>query len=798
MIKADARIYIFLLLLLSALVPVHGALLKITSPKSGDIYQAGATLTISYLYVDVDTIKIEVFSPKNGGIWEVIVDSLKTSPQPISIPLNNPPDWAHYKIRMSDVKGVAPVDTTQEFTILNSNARQLSLTVFPDTVRQHEVFNVHWDISPSVDTIIFQGLGPLDADWVTLPLSFNTADSVLPFNLSASLPGGKYYLRMLDADSTKFSSNIDSVFLRDTAFAGLHFTYPTNNQIDVLLRLEGSPVNLACIAAFNEPVQLTPGKKAALRTKGGILVQEISVSDTAYCRVIADSNGHKTLVGFYFDLPLIHSTEYYVTVEPSAVTDNFGNVFNGFTKPTDWAFKTVVYPTFSGRVSYDGSTFGPLMLGLFTRADVEKGKFDSPVTSIGEQFPSFPYNYSVGVPSNGDFAIYCFMDYDNNGEVSGDEPVAFSGNLTMQGDDSTNIHLHLEEAVFHDSVFLLDVGKSYWGAFKPLQYNGFAKAFYAGTWASGRTPGTDHPHRLDDNLWGVGFWIHETDSDDLANSLWNAGTLLHLEYTYPDSLEINFVASGGNIKKVQILKNRLIVDVEVINPVESASGDLGASCGLIISCSPAHTGGVNAHGSVFYGNIYSADMGVAVYPSTNTVGMRIHGKNGVEVTFTALLSDSFLINNYPEVTPQNLPANSLTMRGFIPGLDASDYIVDKSAPVITTGFDIDGDGKANKMYKVVIKNSNWSPHDLLFGKESNAVGVNEIQNKISIWYSQSNGTLHITEPLTDVTIYDMKGSVVARIDEMNPGSHSVMLQTGVYIVFYNSNNKTGSIKVAVW
>ncbi len=798
MIKADARIYMFLILLLAALVPVHGALLKITSPKSGDVYQAGSILTISYLYVDVDTVKIEVFSPKNGGIWEVIVDSLKTSSQPISIPLNNPPDWAHYKIRMSDVKGVAPVDMTQEFTILNANSRQLSLTVLPDTVRQHEVFTVHWDISPSVDTIFFQGLGPLDADWVTLPLSFTITDSFLPFNLSASLPGGKYYLRILDADSTKFTSNIDSVVLRDTAFAGLNFTYPAKNQTDVSLQLDDSPVNLACIAAFNEPVQLTTGKKAALRTKAGTLVQEISVSDTARCRVMADSNGHKTLVGFYFDLPLIHSTEYYVTVEPGAINDNFGNVFTGLSLPTDWAFKTVVYPIFSGRVSYDGSTFGPLMLGLFTRTDVEKGKFDSPVTAIMEQVPSFPYNYSLGVPSNGDFAIYCFMDYDNNGVVSGDEPVAFSGNLTMQGDDSTNIQLHLEEAVVHDSVFLLDAGKSYWGALKPMQYNVFAKAFYAGTWASGRTPCTDHPHRLDDNLWGVGFWIHETDSDDLANSLWNAGTLLHLDYTYPDSLEINFIAAGGNVKKVQILKNRLIVDVEVINPVESASGDMGASCGLIISCSPAHTGGVNAHGSVFYGNVNSIDMGLAGYSSTNTVGMRVNGKNGVEATFTALLSDSFLINNYPEVTPQNLPANSLSMRGFIPDLDASDYIVDKTAPVITTGFDIDGDGKANKMYRVVIKNSKWSPHDMQFGKESNTVDIDEIQSKSSIWYNQSNGTLHTFEPLTYVTIYDMKGSVVARINEKNPGSHSLLLQTGVYIIFYNSNNITGSIKLAVW
>ena len=792
------RIYISVFLFLLAFNAMHGALLKITSPGTGGVYQAGSTLTISYLYVDVDTIKIEVFSPVNGGQWEVVVDSLKTSVQPIAIPLNNPPDWAHYKIRISDVNGVATADITGEFTIINPNAKLLSLSVLPDTVHQNEGFNVHWDISPSVDSIVFQGLGPLDADWVSLPLSFRTSDSILAFIFSGAMVGGKYYLRAIDQDAPEFISNVDSVVLVDTAFAGADFTYPANNQTDVLLRFEGSPVSNAAIVAFNEPVRLNNGKKAFLKTKSGTIVQEVSASDTTHCRIVPDAYGRNTLLAFYFDLPLQHSTEYFITIEPGAITDNFGNVFHGLNKPTDWSFKTVVYPTISGRISYDGSTFGPLMLGLFSRADVEKGKFDSPAMAHIVEAPSFPYNYSLGVPSNGDYAIYCFIDYNNDQTPNGSEPVAYTPLITVEGADSAGNDLHLEEVVIYDSIFLLDASKSYWGSNKPILFNSFARTFYAGSWAAGRTPCTNHPHKLDDKLWGVGFWIHETDSDDLSNSLWNAGTLLHLEYTYPDSLEINFVASGGIINKLRILPNRLIVDVQVINPVESASGDMGASCGLIISCSPAHTGGIKAHGSVFYGNLYSLDMGVAVYPSTNTVGMRVNGKNGVEATFTALLSDSFLINNYPEVNPLNLPANSSSMRGFIPDLDASDYTVDKSAPVITTGFDIDGNGKNNKMYKVVIKNSNWSPHDLMFGKESNPVGVETINKSAGIWYNTTDGMLHTQENISDVTIYDMKGSVTSRIKHIGIGSHALKLDKGIFIITYKNKQCICHKKIVVF
>ena len=47
-----------------------------------------------------------------------------------------------------------------------------------------------------------------------------------------------------------------------------------------------------------------------------------------------------------------------------------------------------------------------------------------------------------------------------------------------------------------------------------------------------------------------------------------------------------------------------------------------------------------------------------------------------------------------------MPTTSEGLSGYIPDLDAIDYSVENSFPVISAGFDVDGDGIDNNMYKV--------------------------------------------------------------------------------------------------
>lgn len=99
------------------------------------------------------------------------------------------------------------------------------------------------------------------------------------------------------------------------------------------------------------------------------------------------------------------------------------------------------------------------------------------------------------------------------------------------------------------------------------------------------------------------------------------------------------------------------------------------------------------------------------------LGISADGVNGVSANFYAYLPDVLFIDEFG-MTEEQLPDTSAFLGAQISDLDTGTFTVDNSFPVITEGFDVDGDGQDNKIYKVMVTNNSWSKHDIMFGQSS--------------------------------------------------------------------------------
>ncbi|MFB6318127.1 T9SS type A sorting domain-containing protein [Saccharicrinis sp. FJH54] len=760
------KLIIAIILIALPLNAVNAAVIGVTSPKANTVYTAGSTLYISYVFLDVDSVNIEVFSPFNGGTWEVVVDSLPTH-EGTKIPIENlkAPDWAHYQIRITDLHHKADTAYSGAFTILNPPSPVLQLKVKEDSIMAGANINLTWDISPSVDSIAIETFDSWKKRWTSENHTFQTRDSALILNSGEGIMGGMHYYRIYDVNYPDKYSNTDSFFVSDHIFGGIDSLYPANESEEIHILPDTETDSFVFLIYFREFIELVPGKHIEINNDARGVVTTLSTNDTNKVKIVKDMNGDPTILSIQPPLPLEHSTRYYILSDKGIVKDMAGNSFNGFRDNLAWNFYTRTLNDFNGTLSYAGELTGNLVMGLYDQSDIENNITNHPENFQYNEDTDFPYNYSIGVPANGSYGIFCFLDLNNNFDADDGEPTGFTDNLNMNGKDSAGIDILLTDNAVYDNVFVLDQAKSYWGNNETFAYNAFLKSYFAGDWNSGSTPVVANAYKMDKLLWGVDFKLRENGSDNLGNSVLSPGTAVHLEFDFPDSLTINYIAGGALITGARMLKNRLILDLNVINPVASQSGNPDATLGFMISCSPDHTAGVNAYGSLFYGETYLKDISPVKNSSGSAVGIRINGKNGVENRLTGMLSDNFLIHNFGQLDPRQMPANSNNLLAYIPDLDASQYTVDNSFNVITKNFDTDGDGKLNKMYRVVVANKNWSPHDILFTYDITTGIDHSAMEQADIYYSKTTNTFNSTDVIRGITVYDISGKTVYHSDE---------------------------------
>ena len=144
------------------------------------------------------------------------------------------------------------------------------------------------------------------------------------------------------------------------------------------------------------------------------------------------------------------------------------------------------------------------------------------------------------------------------------------------------------------------------------------------------------------------------------------------------------------------------VRATVTDPVQSASGNVGAAFGLCVDCSslPAR----DFQSSLFVTDMHWLDIDPPSYSATGLAGLSAHGNNGTEATFDGIFAPAFL-----------------TAMGFTDFTQVQGY-VDVTAVTGWTGAALTvpgvGDGSlwAAGSWKYRITNSTWCTHNIMFGR----------------------------------------------------------------------------------
>ncbi len=749
--------------------------ISITSPGNDTSYKVVDEVTFEWTYSgEITTLEL-LLSVDEGSSYQVVSAPFSADDESYVYSIPVEADAGEYLFKLKDANGATestPVNLFLEESVKISIDKTDYITL------EDIVFT--WVCTPGITTLdvrMSTDGGSTFGDVITgesVDASLGTYNLTIP----ASAPSGDYYMIMANEDNS-VQSNVVMPSLTDSHFAGVYAINP-EDMSSVTSDLSNLTNSGILAVEFEESIEIIGGKTIHLRSDDTDPATDLTFSTDNSSVVYTDSEDERTL---YIDasayLPLETGATYYVDMGADVVIDLAGNAFVGFTD--DWTFTVNDSYTLSGNITYDGSSAETLYILLFSLEDWMAGDFSNPVGSIILPDPSYPDVYNLTDLVNGSYVLLSFIDVNGDGQLDEEnEPMYANGEILIAGDDLTGVDIYMEDQINIVDDFTLDVPASEF--YNPDEdYTGYFTALGDGNYVvptlNGLTAATMNSFLMAENLYGMGFWIKENEGeannleDELAGSYLDAGTSLHLEYTYATDKEINFVAAGSIINACSIVKgaeeNRLIIDMVIVDPVHSATGDFGASCGLTISCDPVHTGGVSAYGSVFYGDLYSHDMGMTLTASSDRIGMRVNGEAGYEAHLTGLLSDAFLINvlGFDE---NDMPTTSADLGGLIPDLGNGDYTVDNTFNAITEGFDMDGDGSDNDIYKVTINNSSWSEHDLLFGMKNISTEMNKAgkENLISLF----SDYIQVNDAVNSITVYDMSGKVVEVISNLEAGS----------------------------
>ena len=160
------------------------------------------------------------------------------------------------------------------------------------------------------------------------------------------------------------------------------------------------------------------------------------------------------------------------------------------------------------------------------------------------------------------------------------------------------------------------------------------------------------------------------------------------------------------------------VRATVTDPVQSASGNVGAAFGLSVDCSSLAAR--DFQGSLFVTDMHWLDIDPPTVGATGLAGLRAHGSDGTEATFDGIFAPAFL-----------------TAMGFTDFSQVQGY-VDLTAVTGWTGAALTvlgaGDGSLwpADSWKYRVTNSNWCTHNILFGRLTRPAKAAGISPKATI------------------------------------------------------------------
>jgi len=231
------------------------------------------------------------------------------------------------------------------------------------------------------------------------------------------------------------------------------------------------------------------------------------------------------------------------------------------------------------------------------------------------------------------------------------------------------------------------------------------------------------------------------DQTDLGESALVAGTDLVLQFTKPDSVHISFIAMVGDasdpakIGYKQLSPTEIEIRATIADPVLSETNNpdaLDAAFGLIVFTTPTLTEAFNMRGTVFVTDIHWQDMEPPDFSDLPQGDENIEGMaagiaaRGISVTngsgaanFTAFMPEDFFQfarDNGVDVTG----GDCLGYRAFVEltGSDEGFFKLNDPSdePFVDSGFDADGNGESDEMWRFRITNATWSRQVLSFGK----------------------------------------------------------------------------------
>ncbi len=205
-----------------------------------------------------------------------------------------------------------------------------------------------------------------------------------------------------------------------------------------------------------------------------------------------------------------------------------------------------------------------------------------------------------------------------------------------------------------------------------------------------------------------GFGMPEMSQTDISPTVLIAGTSLVLEFTKESTDRVNYiamVAAGTGLSYEYLSETRFRIHATIVDPVQSASGDVGAAFGIYVDTQTGDTFDYKA--TVFVTDMHFLNIGAPSEAPNGVAGISADGVNGVEVNFLAFMPQAVLTKfGITDVTQcqgysdgQQVPAG-FTNYGLITDM----------------GFNFDGDiHTQDSVLKLGIVKSDWSKHDIQFG-----------------------------------------------------------------------------------
>ncbi|HTS19067.1 MAG TPA: hypothetical protein VMP11_15945 [Verrucomicrobiae bacterium] len=280
---------------------------------------------------------------------------------------------------------------------------------------------------------------------------------------------------------------------------------------------------------------------------------------------------------------------------------------------------------------------------------------------------------------------------------------------------------------------------------------------------------------MDGSVFHMGFQSNppdgvSTQNDDVAGTALDAGTQITLAFTKDASDYINYIAMNADtttgVSVVELSPTSFTVSCTVVNPVLSASGDLGAAFGMGINI--ATNSQVDYGGSVFLANMCPGDISDPVNPASGAMTINARGINGVNADFVMYASTNWM-NRVGMSTPA-LAAGYFSDTNGVRTTLPSGFVLTADGWYSVSLGEFTNKDQADS-YCFELQNSDWSAHDLGVATitESASITVSKLQAKVNFAKAHSDScsltaTLDLGadfDPTNETVTLDVSGADVS-------------------------------------